>query len=92
MAYLRCIAAFVDFRDGAVEMYNPGRLVDDSNPVVKGRESYFEPVEVAAARHAGVEQATAEPGGRRTRTRAAKKATAEEVAAEVSAAEGVDES
>ena len=73
MAYLHCIAAFVDFRDGAVEMYNPGRLVNDSNPVVKGRESYFEPVEVAAARHAGVEQATAEPGEKRSRSRAAKK-------------------
>ena len=74
MAYLRCIAAFVDFRDGAVELYNPGRLVDDSNPVIKGRESYFEPVEVAAARHAGVEQATAEPGEKRSVARPVKKA------------------
>ena len=77
MAYLRCIAAFVDFRDGAVELYNPGRLVDGANPVVKGRESYFEPVEVAAARHAGVEQATAAPGEKRSVGRPAKKAASE---------------
>lgn len=66
MAYLRCIAAFVDFRGGAVEMYNPGRLVDDKDSVIKGRESYFELVEVAAARHGGVEQATAAPGEKRS--------------------------
>jgi len=71
MAYLRCISAFVDFRNGAVESYNPGRLVRDNDPVIKGRESYFEPVEVAAARHAGVEQATAEPGRKRTRSKPA---------------------
>jgi hypothetical protein len=69
----RCIAAFVDFRDGNTELYNPGRLVDDRNPVVKGREMYFEPVEVAVARFAGVEQATAEPGEKRARTAPAKK-------------------
>jgi hypothetical protein len=73
MAYLRCISAFVDFRNGAVESYNPGRLVNGNDPVVKGRESYFEPVEVAAARAAGVEQATAAPGEKRNVSPVAKK-------------------
>ena len=71
MALLRCIAAFVDFRNGAVESYSPDRIVDASDPVVKGRESYFEPVEVTAARHRGVEAATAEPGAKRTRSKPA---------------------
>lgn len=42
-----------------------GDLVDSTDPVVKGRESLFELVEVAAART--VEQATAAPGEKRAR-------------------------
>jgi len=82
----RCIAGFVDFRGGYPEMYNPGRLVDDADPVIKGREGYFEPVEVAVARFAGVEQTTAAPGERRSRSKPRKTATA------APAADGADES
>jgi len=72
----RCIAGFVDFRGGYPEMFNPGRLVDDNDPVIKGREGYFEPVEVAVARYAGVEQTTAEPGEKRSRSKPRKAAVA----------------
>ncbi len=73
MALLTVTEAFADFRSGHPEVYNPGRLVDEKDPVVKGREAHFEPAEAAASR-VRVESATAAPGERRTRSRASKPA------------------
>lgn len=74
MALLTVIESFADFRSGRPEVYNPGRLVDENDPVVKGRERHFESADAAAAR-TRVEAATAAPGERRERSRqAAKKA------------------
>lgn len=56
--------------NGVPRVVSPGTLCDDSDPDVAKRLNLFEPVEVAAARASGVESATAEPGARRTRTRA----------------------
>lgn len=57
------------FALSARKVFTIGTLVDASDPIVKGRESLFEPVETAAARTASVEQATAAPGEKRTRSR-----------------------
>lgn len=74
MALLTVTEPFAVFdSNGFPTVYNPGRLVDDSDPVVKGREAHFESADAAAAR-ARVESATAAPGERRARTRATKKA------------------
>jgi hypothetical protein len=75
MALLTVTESFADFRSGHPEVYNPGRLVDEKDPVVKGREAYFEPADAAASR-VRVESATAAPGERRERSRPAKKAAA----------------
>lgn len=55
-------------------MVSGGQLVDSSDPIVKGRERFFEPVETYMDNRAGrdVEQATAAPGERRSRGRARK--------------------
>lgn len=82
MAIKRCVAAFAASVDGVPRMYTVGQLVDASDPAVKGRESLFEDVEThmadKAARQAPrVEQATAEPGEKRSVGRpVAKKAAA----------------
>ena len=56
-------------------MVTGGQLVDSADPIVKGRERFFEPVDdYMAKRSANVEEATAAPGERRSRGRAAKKA------------------
>ncbi len=68
MALLTVTESFADFSSGRPEVYNPGRLVDENDPVVKGREAHFEPAEAAASR-VRVESATAAPGERRTRSR-----------------------
>lgn len=81
MALLTVTESFADFSTGRPEVYNPGRLVDEKDPVVKGRERHFEPAEAAASR-VRVESATAAPGERRERTRPArKKAPAKKTAA-----------
>lgn len=80
MALLTVIESFADFSTGHPEVYNPGRLVDENDPVVKGRERHFESAEVTASR-TRVESATAAPGERRTRTRPAKKTAAKTAAA-----------
>jgi hypothetical protein len=86
MAIKRCTAAFAAKVAGIPRMYTPGQLVDDSDPGIKGREALFEDVESymsnKAARQAPrVEQATAEPGERRSVTPpVAKKPTAKKVA------------
>lgn len=80
MALLTVTESFADFSSGRPEVYNPGRLVDENDPVVKGREAHFEPAEAAASR-VRVESATAAPGERRTRSRRpAKKAPAKKAA------------
>ena len=81
MPIKRCVAAFAASVDGVPRMYTAGMLVDASDPAVKGREALFEDVEThmadKAARQAPrVEQATAEPGERRSVARPAKKAAA----------------
>lgn len=73
MALLTVIESFAVFNYGHPEVYAAGRLVDENDPVVKGRERHFETAEASAAR-VRVETATAAPGERRARTRAAKKA------------------
>jgi hypothetical protein len=73
MPIKRCTSAFAASVDGVPRMYTVGQLVDASDPVIKGREGLFEDVEThmadKAARQAPrVEQATAEPGERRSVT------------------------
>lgn len=73
MAIKRCTSAFAASVDGVPRMYTVGQLVDASDPVIRGREALFEDVEThmadKAARQAPkVEQATAEPGERRSVT------------------------
>ncbi len=46
-----------------------GEIVSDQDPIVKGREALFAPVQVTFPT-APVEQATAEPGARRSVRRA----------------------
>lgn len=81
MAIKRCTSAFAASVDGVPRMYTVGQLVDASDPVIKGREGLFEDVEThmadKAARQAPrVEQATAEPGEKRSVGRPAKKTAA----------------
>ena len=73
-AVLRANTSFAVFDDlGQVErIFNPGDVVLADDPMVKGRENHFEPVEIAAGRFANVEEATAEPGAMRKRGRPAK--------------------
>ena len=66
MATLRVKSAFACTYHGVEEVFAADRLVDSADPVVKGREQFFEPVEVAASRHAGVESASAAPGEKRS--------------------------
>jgi hypothetical protein len=83
MTIKRCTSAFAVSVDGAPRMYTVGQLVNANDPVIKGREDLFEDVEThmadKAARQAPrVEQATAEPGEKRSvsAARPAKKAAA----------------
>jgi hypothetical protein len=79
-AVLRANTSFaVSESDGSVRIFNPGDVVLSDDPVVKGRENHFEPVEVAAGRFANVEEATAEPGVMRKRGRPAKAVESEAV-------------
>lgn len=75
MALLRCTEAFSVWTNGFPRVLRPGDVVEDTDPVVKGRGVYFEPVEVQVDRdRALVEQASAAPGERRTRTTPRKRA------------------
>lgn len=81
MPIKRCVAAFAASVDGVPRMYTVGQLVDASDPVIKNREGLFEDVEThmadKAARQAPrVEQATAEPGEKRSVGRPTQKAAA----------------
>ena len=53
-----------------LEALSDGELVDPKDPIVKGREALFTPVQVTFPTVAPVEQATAEPGARRSVRRA----------------------
>jgi len=71
MAIKRCKASFAVSANGVPRMVTAGQLVDANDPVIKGREALFEDVETfmsdKAARQAPkVEQATAEPGEKRS--------------------------
>lgn len=75
MGTLRVKDAFaVSDSDGVQRVYAGGELVDDKDPVIKGREHHFETVEVTVgrrarrARRATVEEATAVPGEKRDMT------------------------
>lgn len=58
------------------KFFSAGDLVNERDNVVKGREHLFEKVDAqrAPSRSVQVEEATAEPGVKRTVKRAAKKA------------------
>ncbi len=57
--------AFTDKR-GVPRVVNAGDLIAADDPSLKGKIHLFEQVELAAARASGVEEATAEPGSRRS--------------------------
>lgn len=62
----RASSPFIMFNAGIPRAVRVGDLVADDDPAYEGREQHFEPVEVAAARMAGVESATAVPGEHRS--------------------------
>lgn len=85
MSVLSCTEAFAYSEPNGVQrVLRPGDVVDEHDPCVTGRESYFEPVEAtvhrATERAAGgpvegvIEQATRAPGEKRPRRSRAKKA------------------
>ncbi|MBX6382028.1 MAG: hypothetical protein IRZ07_03490 [Microbispora sp.] len=79
MAIKRCKTSFSAIVNGAPRVINEGELVEDGDPILTGREAHFETVETFMSERPGavrqpVEQATAEPGEKRTRRRAAKSA------------------
>lgn len=68
MAIKRAKASFVAYIGGVPRMVHAGDLLDESDPVMKGREALFGSIEdhVSGRRAAPVEQATADPGEART--------------------------
>jgi hypothetical protein len=67
MGMLRVKEPFACTYRGVEEVFGSGRLVDSKDPVVKGREQFFESVEAASSRmSAGIEAATAAPGEKRS--------------------------
>lgn len=73
MGLLRVTEPFQVFSDGRT--FHPGDLVDENDPVVTpGRLRFFGPVETSAPAvqvQPAIEEATAEPGSRRSRSRKA---------------------
>lgn len=66
---LRCTKSFSAYVDGSPRVVRAGQLVEDDDPIVKGREASFESVDAhLAARRPRVEQATADPGEQRNLT------------------------
>ncbi len=80
MAVLRCIEPFAFSDKGVERVVRAGDLVDDKDPLVKGRERWFETVDANVGRMTdrSVEQATAAPGEKRTTARKAAPAKAKE--------------
>ena len=76
MGVKRCRETFIADVDGVPHVVQIGALHDSADPVVRGREVYFEDVAVAAAAAAErarglspdsvIESASAEPGERRS--------------------------
>lgn len=58
----RATQPFIAFSDGIPRVIKIGDPIVDDDPAYQGREEHFEPMEVAAARYAGVESTTAAPG------------------------------
>lgn len=72
MATLRCKESFAADVNGVQRVVTAGQLLDSADPIVKGRDSLFEPVETYIQRNTPpVEQATAAPGEKRAVKRAA---------------------
>lgn len=68
MSVKRCKSAFTVWVNGVPRVIAGGDLVDDTDPVYKGHEHFFEDASAYVAKRetAGrVEDATAEPGDRR---------------------------
>lgn len=65
MGVYRATTSFAAFTDGTPRVVTAGELVDDSDPVFKGRAANFEAVEDAVAQQK-VERATAAPGEKRS--------------------------
>ena len=92
MAIKRCKASFAVSVNGVPRMVTAGQLVEASDPVIKGREHLFEDAETYVSDRAPkVEQATAEPGERRS-VLPPRKQTAKKAAAKPSAAEKTEDS
>jgi len=70
MAVLRCTEpfAFSDHKTGVQRVVRLGDLVDSKDPLIKGREQWFETVDATAERFSNrtVEQATSAPGEKRS--------------------------
>lgn len=66
----RCVQPFVIWPAGAPVAYTAGRLVEDSDPILKTHRHHFEAAEAVARRNtaARVEAASAAPGELRTVT------------------------
>lgn len=77
MGVKRCKAAFVMYIDGRPRVFNPGALLDESDPVVVEHPGSFEDVETYVSDRAAptVEQATADPSEKRSMRRPARKGT-----------------
>ncbi|NJP73730.1 hypothetical protein [Streptomyces sp. C1-2] len=64
---LRCKQSFSAYVGGRPRVVRAGSLVEDDDPIVKGREASFESVDAhLAARRSRVEQTTAAPGEKRS--------------------------
>lgn len=72
MVIKRCTSSFATSVRGVPRVMKVGTLVNDDDPVLKGRAHLFEDVE-SAVREAPVEDTSAAPGRRRSLTRAAGK-------------------
>jgi len=73
MATLRCKEPFAADVDGIPRVVPAGTLIDSSDPIVKGRDHLFEPIDVFMSSKAPqVEQATAGPGEKRSLPRRGK--------------------
>ncbi|NYV72983.1 hypothetical protein [Streptomyces sp. UH6] len=70
MAIKRATQPFTAYLDGVPRVVRTGDLVQDDDPVLKGRERLFEDVDAHVAQRAPrtVEQATADPGEPRSLT------------------------
>jgi hypothetical protein len=79
----RCKTSFAASVGGGVpRVIKAGALVQDDDPIIKGREHLFEDVDTfVQKRRARVEAATAEPGAQRSLSKPAKKTAAAKTAA-----------